>query len=108
MSSQIFKEPIPQNILFDLLDKICTKNEKYYVLNKPSYKKAEYLQILDQFYEQILQYYHTSKQFYVTRKSNYSSFMTIVRQLCKINSIDYTSKILYNKSSYDIVYYIYY
>ena len=108
MSSQIFKNPVPQNILFELLDKICIKNNKYYILDKISYKKGEYLQILSPFYEIMLQYYYLSKQFYILRKQNYSSFVTIIRQICKKNNINYTSKIIYNKSTYDIVYYIYY
>jgi hypothetical protein len=108
MSSQIFIKPIPQTILFDLLDKICIKNNKYYILDKISYKKGEYLQLLNSFYEELLPYYYLSKQFYLTRKQTYSTFITIVRQLCKKNNIHYSSKIIYNKSSYDIVYNIYY
>ena len=108
MHSQIFKNPVPQNILFDLLDKICIKNNKYYILDKISYKKGEYLQLLNAFYETMFQYYHLSKQFYILRKQNYSSFVTIIRQISKKNNINYTSKINYNKSTYDIVYYIYY
>jgi len=108
MISQIFKSDVPQNILFDLLHKICIKNNKYYILDKISYKKGEYLQILSPFYEIMLQYYYLSKQFYILRKQTYSSFVTIIRQICKKNNINYTSKIIYNKSTYDIVYYIYY
>ena len=91
----------------DLLNKICEKNEKFYILNKISYKKAEYSDLLAPFYKIILPYYYDSKQYYVNRKSTYGSFVTIVRQICKINFINYTSKIIYNKATYDIVYYIY-
>lgn len=107
MNSQIFKNQIPKEILFDLLDKICTKNDKCYILNKTSYKKAIYLQLLQSFYESILPAYYISKQFYITRKQNYSSFITIIRQICRLNYINYTSKIVYNKSTYDIAYFIY-
>ena len=108
MNSQIFKNQISKDILFDLLDKICIKNEKYYTLSKISYKKGEYMNIISPFNELMLPNYHKSKQFYITRKQNYSSFVTVVRQLCRLNSISYTSKIVYNKSTYDIVYYIYF
>lgn len=108
MISQIFIKQVPQNILFELLDKICIKNNKYYTINKIAYKKGEYLQFLEAFYQQLKSYYHISKQIYVTRKQNYSSFITIVRQICKNNNINYSSTIIYNKSSYDIVYNIYY
>ena len=108
MTSQIFKIAVPKNILFDILDKICVKNDKYYILNKISYKKGEYLQILNSFTEILIPYYYKSKQKYLTRKMNFNTFITIIRQLCRINNINYTSKILYNKSTYDIVYYIYF
>ena len=107
MSSQIFKNQVPKELLFELLEKICVKNDKYYTLNKISYKKGEYLQLLTSFYELILPYYYVSKQFYITRKHNSSSFITLIRQICRSNNIHYTSKIIYNKSTYDIVYYIY-
>lgn len=108
MKSQIFKNQISKQVLFDLLDKICIKNEKYYLLNKISYKKGEYEKLFEVFYQLILPYYYKSKQFYVTRKHNYISFVTIIRQICKINNIHYTSKINYSRSSYDITYYIYF
>ena len=108
MSSQIFKNQIPKKLLFDFLDKICIKNKNYYILNKISYKKCEFLQLLDPFCSALLEFYHVSKQFYITRKQTYSSFVTIIRQICRLCNIDYISKIVYNKSNYDIVYNIYY
>ena len=36
------------------------------------------------------------------------SFITIIRQVCKKNHIPFNSQIKYDKSSYDICYYIYY
>ena len=108
MNSQIFKSQIPKEQLFDLLDKICIKTDKYYILNKISYKKCEFLNLLEPFCEEISAAYHKSKQFYVTRKHNYSSFVTIIRQICRQNNINYVSKIVYNKSTYDIIYNIYY
>lgn len=107
MSKQIFKNEIPKEILFNLIDKISNINNNYYLINKISYKKAEYLNLLEPFYSNIKKYYHESKQFYITRKQNYNSFLTILRHICKANSINYLSKILYDKSKYEIVYYIY-
>ena len=108
MNSQIFKKDVPIEIIFDLLDKICIKNEKYYFLNKVSYKKGEYLNILNPFNEVLLEYYHKSKHTYLTRKLSYTNFLTIIRQICRFKSINYTSKINYNKSNYEIVYFIYF
>ena len=107
MPSQIFKEIVPAFILFELLEKICEKNDKYYLLSKTAYKQACYHNYLEEFCNTLKEYYHKSKVYYVNRKLDYTKFITIVRQLCKTNQILYTSNILYNKSNYDILYYIY-
>ena len=107
MSSQIFKKQLPKEILYDLLNKICVKNDTYYILNKISYKKGEFQKLLEPFLETIVDYYHSSKQHYVKRKLTYNSFVTIIRQICRSENINYASKIVYSKSDYDIVYHIY-
>lgn len=40
MSKQIFKKPIPADMLFSLLDTICIKEENNYIFNNNSYKKG--------------------------------------------------------------------
>ncbi len=107
MNSQIFKKNVPEIILFELLDKICEKNNNNYVLSKTAYKHACYHDYIDDFCNTLKDYYHKSKEYYVDRKLNYTKFVTIIRQICKTNKILYTSNILYNKSNYDILYYIY-
>lgn len=111
MSSQIFKKPIPNNKLFDLLQKISANKDNntdnYYLLNKACFKQMVYHNYLEDFCDSIKEYYHTSKLHYIERKLDYSKFITIIRQLCCYNKISYTSKIVYNNSTYDIVYYIY-
>lgn len=107
MKSQIFKSHVPKEILLDLLKEICMRGKNYYIVNQISYKKALYENLLESFIEKIKPYYHESKTFYVTRKLTYTSFITMVRQISKLNCLNYTNKITYNKSTYDIVYYIY-
>ena len=107
MSSQIFKSNISKEILTSLLDNICNKNENYYILNKISYKKGMFLDLLEIFRKNISIHYHESKKFYATRKLTYTSFLTIIRQICRNNNINYVSKIKHNKSTYDIVYHIF-
>jgi len=108
MSTQIFKRPIPKQILINLLDSICLKNEKHYILNSEIFKKGVFQNIIQKFIEELNEYYHNSKKKYIERKLTYTNFTTIVRQICNYNKITYTSKIKYDKSKYDIVYYIYY
>lgn len=108
MSSQIFKQPIPNELLIELLDSVAIKTEKCYVLNNNSYKKGMFNGTIIQFVEKCKPYYHVSKRKYLERKLTYNSFITIIRQICNINKITYTSQIKYDKSAYDIMYYIYF
>jgi hypothetical protein len=108
MSSQIFKIPVPKIQLFELLDQICTKTNNYYIFNKIAFKKCGFINLLQPFIDSLMPNYYKSKQFYLTRKQTCSSFATIIRQLCKLNNLNYTSKIHYTKSTYDIIYNIYF
>ena len=111
MSSQIFKKPVPNEILFDLLQKVSANKDNnidnYYLLNKTCFKQMVYHNYLEDFRDTIKEYYHKSKLHYIERKLDYNKFITIIRQICSYNKISYTSKIVYNNSTYDIVYYIY-
>ncbi len=107
MSSQVFKERVPVYLLFDLLTEICQEQDNRLQLSKISFQKAKYHNLLDSFIDKLTPYYHISKLYYISRNLDYNKFTTIVRQICRINNISYTSKICYNKSTYDILYYIY-
>ena len=108
MTSQIFKNPISNQILIKLLDDIAVKSDKCYVLNNNSYKKGLFNDIIAKFINECKPYYHLSKRKYLERKLTYNSFITIIRQICNCNKITYTSQIKYDKSTYDIIYYIYF
>ena len=116
MKNQIFKNEVPSKILFDLLEKISMKTTKYYYIDYNSFKKFVYATdedaikgILESiFIEEIRPFYYESKQHYLNRKMTYNSFVNVVRQICKKSHIPFTSKIRYNKSSYNIDYYIFY
>lgn len=108
MSNQLFKKSVPKDLLFDLLEKICVKSDKYYLIDLNSYKKMMFHNYYEEFRNTIKPYYNLSKQFYVERKILYNSFTNIVRQICKNNNIMYTSQIKYNESQYNIDFLIYY
>ena len=107
MSTQIFKTKISNEILFNLLNSICVKNDKYYLLNNDSFKRGMLNEDIHSFIDECKPCYHISKQKYLDKKMNYKSFITIIRQICNFNKIKYTSQIKYEKSSYNIIYYIY-
>jgi hypothetical protein len=108
MSSQIFKEHVPNELLINLFDCIAVKSEKCYVVNNNSYKKGMFNNVITDFITQCIPYYHLSKRKYLDRKLSYNSFITIIRQICNFNNITYTSQIKYDKSTYDIIYFIYF
>jgi hypothetical protein len=108
MSSQIFKTPIPNELFFNLLNDIAFKIDNYYMINNDAYKKGIFNNKIQGFINECIPYYHKSKLKYLEKKNTYNSFITVVRQICKFNKITYTSKIKYDRSSYDIIYYIYF
>ena len=108
MSIQIFKKHIPNELLFQLLDSICLKNEKHYTYNVEAFKRGIFKESIQKFIEECKPYYHLSKKKYLENKLTFNSITTILRQICNFNKITYTSQIKYDKSSYSIIYYLYY
>ena len=107
MSSQIFKQAIPNEILFNFLENTSFKTEKKYIFNKTAYKKGLVNNIIENFLISCIPYYFSSKKKYLERKISYNT-LTVLRQICNFNKITYTSQIKYDKSDYDIEYYIFY
>lgn len=108
MSSQIFRKDVNPQLLYDLLDQVSLKTDKYYVIDSNCYKKIIFHNLHVPFLQSLVDYYHLSKQFYITRKFSYNSFVNIVRHICKNCNIMYTSQMVYNKSKYNIDYHVYY
>jgi tRNA G18 (ribose-2'-O)-methylase SpoU len=108
MSTQIFKKKININSLYELLDNIAFKSEKYYMFNNEAFKKGILQENIPKFLKECKEYYHNSKQKYLDRKLTYNSFTTILRQICKYNKITYTTQIKYDSSTYNIIYFIYF
>jgi hypothetical protein len=108
MSNQIFKVLVPKELLFDLLDKICLKTDKYYLIDNNSYRKMVFNNFHNEFCEILKPYYHLGKRMYIERKMTYNSFVTLIRQICKASNIMYTSHIKYNESKYNIDYFVFF
>jgi hypothetical protein len=106
MPSQLFKEHIPYIILMDFLSDNCIREGKFYIFSKACFRKALYYDNIKPFCQSVSKYYHLSKKYYVERNMDYSRFTTVIRQLCKLHNVPYMSKIVYNKMTYDIIYYI--
>ena len=98
-------------MLFDFLESVCTMNpdldRKVYIVNMDAYKRAKFKNTLTPFIDSLKPYYHLSKQMYVERKLTYTSFTTILRQICKTNHIEYKTSLAYDKNQYEISYIVY-
>jgi len=107
-NTQVFNKEVSlkclYDTLYDILQKISENNNGEYFITKAVFKRAEILNYIQPFIETIKPYYYFSKQHYVDKLINYNAFITIVRQLCNVNNIKYTSKIVYIKSNYEIQY----
>ena len=108
MLKQIVKVPIPNSVLFDLLDKTTLKTDKYYLVDTNCYKKILFHKYHEPFLKRLRKHYYYSKLYYLDREFNYASFTNIVRQICKSNNVAFESKIIYHESTYTIDYFIYY
>lgn len=100
---KIFKVFLHIEILFTLFDKVTDK----YILTKSLFKKIQMNNLLQPFLDECSKYYMESSKKYLTKSPfNYKSFLTIVRQICRLNSIPFYYKLVYFHSEYEIVYYI--
>ena len=106
--SQIFRKDIPNDILFKFLEDNAEKTHKCYIVNNVFYKKLQFNNELYPFLQSLMDYYHLSKQYYLTRKMSYTKFITVIRQICKQNNLSFTSNIKYDKSKYNINYFIFF
>ena len=108
MTSQLFKETIPITILYYFLEKISIKDSinNWFFFSKAAFKKAELYNLLNNFKDTVKPYYHISKQYYIDRNLTFIRFTTVIKQICNVNNIEVTSKIVYNKSKYEMEYYI--
>jgi hypothetical protein len=105
MKNQIIKNKIEN---FDeFIKSIGTQEDKYILIDENHYKKAEYKELITPFLLHITPYYYETKKRYLTRKMNYNSFITILRQISKKNEIVYESVMKYNNSKHYIEYHFY-
>lgn len=89
--SQIFRREPPFFILMELLDKYADKDiNKKYVIDYVTFKRVLYHNYHLTWLKDLYKYYYKSKTFYVMRKFTFSSFLNIIRQLCKIFNIQYS------------------
>ena len=108
MSGQIFKKDVPKNIMLDFLEGCAVKKNGFYIFTKTLFKAAKFNNLIAPFCKKLVDYYYKSKRIYVTRHMSYTNFNTVLRQVCNNSKLIFTSNIEYEKSTYEIVYNIFY
>jgi hypothetical protein len=78
MSKQIFKNKIPNETLFELLNQICLKTDQYFIFNIDSFKKGVYKEIIQEFIQNCIPYYHISKRIYLERELTYVNLIVSI------------------------------
>jgi len=104
--SYLFVKPVPIDFLLELLDKICTKTDHFYMVDMNAYRKMIFHQYHTAFCSTLMDYYHVSKRYYLTREFTYNSFTNILRQICKSNKHYFYTELKYDYSVYTILFYI--
>ncbi len=107
MKGQVFKKCVPASLLWRFLKEIQAEElDNCIIISNAEYKRALLLQYLLPFIKEMEEYYLPSKRHFITKNISYHNLLTILRQICNANSITYERKMKYDKSSYEIVYYI--
>ena len=105
MKNQILKSNV--DFFNEFIISIGTIEPTCIMMDETNYNKAQFHNLITPFLLKLEPFYHKSKLFYIQRQMNYTSFITILRQICKKNDIKYTSKIKYTKSTHYLEYYFY-
>ena len=98
--SHTFCKQMDVKILHELLERISYNKNGFYLVDNNAYKKLVFYKLQFDFCDRLKEYYHKSKHYYLEREFNYKTFTTIIRQVCKFNSIQIASHVRYINSNY--------
>ena len=90
--NHLFSKKIPKELLFNLLDKICSSVEGvregkriYYFIHFDVFRKMVFDKLLDSFILSLREYYlHCFQVKFLDREITYKRFNTLVRHICKV------------------------
>jgi hypothetical protein len=103
-----FKEHVPMQYVYDLLDSICQKTDTYYLINYTAYKKIQYYQLYPDFIDKIKEYYYSYKHEILFQKLTYMSFVALIQQICKHNEVPVVIENNYKTASEYFAYYVFF
>jgi len=88
---QLFNTKVPLDIVIHFLSHISNdivRNNKYYVVNMNSYRKGIKDGSIKKLCDDIRYMYISNKRRYVENIDTYSRFLTVIRQICRVNNIE--------------------
>jgi len=104
MTIQLFKNGIDPNILFKYLSSGCKEKNNRYYFDLYAYKKSEFIGQLDVFLDECRPLYFKAKQKYCNGQMTFIRMLTLIRQICRHNNIDYMKHMQYLNAGYEITY----
>lgn len=105
--SQLFQNIPEKKYVIDVIRHI-TKYDKMmrkHILDIYEFKKQYMFGYIQEFKDYITPFYYNAKTHYPLNMNTYRGFVTVLRQLCKLLDIQYTYKIKYIYSKYNIIYF---
>lgn len=107
-SSSVFKDPINIDTFYSFLNENydVNKTNNTFIISRVSYNKLVYYNKINIFISSIRNNYKESRRHYLDGKMSYNRFNTIFRQICNNLGIDFSHKLIYYNSKYEIEYYI--
>ena len=104
--SQNIKSSLKKETIIKIIKDITSydENKKVYIFSNVEYKRMCYHDKANEIIQILRPHYYESKQFYLDRKLTFKSFFSLLRQICKFNGIYVTSRVVYNRSEYTIIY----
>ena len=106
--SSMFTESINIDTFYSFLTENydVNKNNNTFIISRVSYNKLVYYNKINDFISSIRTNYKESRRHYLDGKMTYNRFNTIFRQICTNLGIEYSHKLIYYNSKYEIEYYI--
>ena len=105
--SQLFQKIPNKQYIIDVI-RHMTKYDKMmrkHIIGIYEFKKHYLFGYVQEFKDYITPFYYSAKGHYPLNMGTYRGFVTVLRQLCNLLEIEYTYKIKYMYSKYNIVYY---
>ena len=99
--SRIFKVNPDKEKFIIFLKEICLSESNNLIFYDELYKKSKLS--IDKYFLDLKNNYHNSKIEYIT-DINFNKCITLIKQICKINDIEISSKRRYFNNTYKIYY----